>query len=124
MTAKPDGIPYSESDPSDGGTSATDAPRAGGKPLGNVALAGTFFPPNGTKTGTDLTIQHTVQKARMVRQVTFLHYREWPLSIFLGFADTLDVNLFRFAEFTAVVALSNGTTFLFDLEQWAVGVFA
>ena len=36
----------------------------------------------------------------------------------------LDVNLFRFAEFTTVVALSDGTTFLFDLEQWAVGVFA
>ena len=42
MTAKPDGIPYSESEPSDGGTSATDAPRALGKPPGNVALAGTF----------------------------------------------------------------------------------
>ncbi len=47
--------PGSESEPSN---TATDAPRVSGNPLGNVALTGTFFPPNETKPAKDLIIQH------------------------------------------------------------------
>lgn len=50
-----DAIPCSESEPSD---IATDVPMVCGKPLGNAALAGTFFAPIETKPERDLIIQH------------------------------------------------------------------
>ena len=34
------------------------------------------------------------------------------------------MDLLRFTKLSAVVALGDGSTFLFDLKQWAVGVFA
>lgn len=66
-----DDEPYSESEPSDGCCTATDAPRAGGRPPGNAALAGTFFAPSGTRSEKDLTIQHTKTEGRMVDKSPF-----------------------------------------------------
>ena len=60
----------------------------------------------------------------MLRQITFLHCGQRPLFLIFDFTDALDVNLFRFAQFTTVFTLGNGTTFLFDLKEWAVGVLA
>ena len=62
--------------------------------------------------------------ANMLRQITFLRRGRDTLPIVFGFTDTLDMNLFRFAQFTTVFTLSYGTTFLLDLEQGTVGVLA
>lgn len=42
----------------------------------------------------------------------------------VGGAHALDVDLLRLAELAAVLALCHRATFLFDLEERAVGVFA
>jgi len=44
--------------------------------------------------------------------------------VIFGFAHALDVDLFRLSEFTAVLALSNGTTLLFYLKKRAICMFA
>jgi hypothetical protein len=44
--------------------------------------------------------------------------------VVFGFAHALDVDLLCFTEFTAVLALSDGTTLLLNLKEGAVGVFA
>ena len=44
--------------------------------------------------------------------------------VVFGFAHALDVDLLCFTEFTAVLALSDGTTLLLDLKEGTVGVFA
>ena len=44
--------------------------------------------------------------------------------VFSTFAYALDVDLFRFSQFTAVFALCDGTAFFLNLEQGAVSVFA
>jgi hypothetical protein len=44
--------------------------------------------------------------------------------VILGFAHTLDVYLFRLAEFTTVLALGDGTTLLLNLKERAIRVFA
>ena len=49
--------PYSESELSDRGIDAADAPRASGKPLGNAALAGTFLLPGLTNPKQNLNSQ-------------------------------------------------------------------
>ena len=44
--------------------------------------------------------------------------------VIFGFAHALDVYLFRFSEFTAVLALSNRATLFLYLEKRAICVFA
>ena len=44
--------------------------------------------------------------------------------VIFGFAHALDVYLFRLSEFSTVLALSNRTTLLLNLEKRAICVFA
>jgi hypothetical protein len=123
-------LPWSESELSDSGFDATDAPRASGKPLGNVGLAGTFLPPNENNPEQNLTIQ-TSKDDQFSRLLTFLGDRNGRrrssgglyLAVF-SFTETFDVNLFCFPQFTTVFTLSDWTTLLLDLVERTVNVFA
>jgi hypothetical protein len=59
-------------------------------------------------------------------RLTFLADGDWLFIwwVLLGFAHALDVYLFRFAEFTTVFALGDGTALLLYLEKRAICVFA
>lgn len=124
--------PCSESEASDSGFDAADAPRAGGKPLGNAALAGTFLPVDEKNPQQNLTIQ-TSTIHEMLSQITFLcdsdHRRRrrgcWVVCLDLSrFTDTFDMNLFRLPQLATVFALSDGASLLLNFKQRTVGVFA
>ena len=122
--------PRSESEVSDSGFDAADAPRAAGKPLGNAALAGTFLPVNERNPQQNLTIQTSTLHEGVV-QITFLrdsdHGRRVSLRLYVTlslFTNTFDMNLFCFPQLATVIALGDGATFLLNLEQRTVGVFA
>ena len=59
-----DVLPYSESDPSERGCKATDAPSDSGKPLGNAGVAAAFLPVTETKGREGLIIQPVLTRHR------------------------------------------------------------